>query len=92
MNLCAMSLIVLAVYMGFRSTDPLRKKAFWCGFTNSLSKSIVSGAFMLAVAVVGRTPFAQRYLKGIWTMLLYSFFLVMMGSILVPRIRASTSR
>ena len=82
LNLCAMSLIVLAVYMGARSTDPLWKNAFWCGFTNSLPKSIVSGAFVFTVAVVGMTPFAQRYLKGVWTMLLYSFFLFMMGSVI----------
>lgn len=82
MNLCAMSLIGLAVYMGVRSTDPLWKNAFWCGFTNSLPNSIVSGAFVFAVAVVGMTPFAQRCLKGVWMMLLYSFFLFMMGCII----------
>jgi hypothetical protein len=82
MNLCAMSLIVVAVYMGVMSNDPLWKNAFWCGFTNSLPKSLVSGAFVFTVAIVGMTPFAQRYLKGVWTMLLYSFFLFMMGSII----------
>ena len=82
MNLCAMSLIVVAVYMGVMSNDSLWKNAFWCGFTNSLPKSLASGAFVFTVAIVGMTPFAQRYLKGVWTMLLYSFFLFMMGSII----------
>jgi hypothetical protein len=69
-NLCAISLVVIAVYMGVMSSEPLWKSAFWCGFTNSLPKSLVSGAFVFTVAVVGKTPFAQRYLKGVWTMLL----------------------
>lgn len=82
LNLCTMSLIVIAVYMGVMSTDPLWKNAFWCGFTNSLPKSLVSGAFVFCVAIVGMTPLAQRWLQGIWTMILYSFFWFMMGSII----------
>lgn len=82
MNLCTLSLIVVAVYMGVMSHDPLWKSAFWCGFTNWLPKSLVSGAFVFSVAVVGTTPAAQRWLQGVWTMLLYSFFLFMLGSII----------
>lgn len=82
MNLCALSFIVLAVYIGVSPTDPLWKSTFWCGFANSLPKSLVNGAFVFIVAAAGMTSFAQRYLQGAWTILLYSFFLFVMGNII----------
>lgn len=64
------------------SGNPMWRNSFWCGCINSLPKSLVSGAFVFTVAIVGMTPLAQRWLRGVWTMLLYSFFLFMMGNII----------
>jgi hypothetical protein len=82
MDICVIALISVSVYMGVMSTNPVFKNSFWCGFINSLPKSLVSGAFVFTVALVGMTHMAQRWLQGVWMMLLYSFFLFMMGSIL----------
>jgi hypothetical protein len=82
MDICVITLISISVYMGVMSTNPVFKNSFRCGFINSLPKSLVSGAFVFTVAIVGITPMAQRGLQGVWMMLLYSFFLFMIGSIL----------
>lgn len=68
--------------MGVMLTDPLVEERLLVRLHEfSCRKVLISDAFLFVVAVEGMNPFVQRYLQGVWTILLYSFFLFIMGSI-----------
>lgn len=72
LNLCSITIIVVALYIGTTSKSTAKNSVYWCNFTNALPRSLISAAFVFMIAVFGLTPHAQRLLSGrAWTQLLY---------------------